>query len=1415
MWGVKRTGVALAAAAQIHSAVAQDAFSYCPTIFNDAARVILRSPFLLSTDPSVNFQCHSCIANLAAKQPVAPLCFVVGMAGYDPQYSLAQDCHCLSLGLMEECAPVCLPNPICSKTSPSKACSACVATNAPATCNRNEWTLPCYETCQQPTCITECSPGPQCHPADAICAKCVSATSKSCDTTVATFGRQWSAACTATCYADACKADCARKCGDGIKTADEQCDDGNTNSGDGCSATCQIEAGSACVALDHALSSCHLVSCGDGKLEGSETCDDGNVVNGDGCSSGCHIERGATCVQASSLTGTSTCTATCGDGVQAVGLEGCDDGNAAGGDGCSATCTVEKGFACVTNAAGKSTCSAVCGDGILAGTEQCDDGNTVPFDGCSATCAVEAGYLCAPNTAGVSVCSASCGDGIVAFPVEGCDDGNRVSGDGCSATCTIEKGYGCASATPGAKSACAPVCGDALLTGAEACDDGNTLDNDGCSPRCGVEAGWTCDNTFKSAPKSVCTTICGDGLVKGAEQCDDTTRACINCKTVVVPPPRCGDGFVDTGETCDDGNSVAGDGCSATCQVESGYVCQGAPSVCSGVCGNGIKTSAEGCDDGNTKAGDGCSATCTVESGYACAASTAGLSACTPICGDGKVLAPETCDDGNTAAGDGCSAACQIEAGFKCSATTSGVSNCQATCGDGLVVGTEGCDDGNTKAGDGCSATCAVEVGFNCTTASPSVCSTTCGDGIKMPGEACDDGNTVSKDGCSATCTVETGYSCTSVALKTSTCTRVPTCGDGFVSAGEYCDDGNTVSGDGCSNRCRIEALYTCTSDSPSVCKLSNCNNYRKDWYSHTAQEKANFQSCVSKIYQAGIYQKMAGVHVYSPNDQYAHHTYGFVHWHRKWLLIVQNMLRSMGGVCSCINMPYWDWTEDAIAMQTSGCSSRVQCSGVLRDWGGGGFTSGTYKTIAIYSDPNSGVASSSTSGYCVLNNITKDWRTGMDLNRFKTAWDANCPVIRRGWDDFSDANGQYASPMAASSFLGLASSLAGASTFTSIIPICLGDIHVLPHDRSGAIMQTFISPADPIFLLHHGNIDRVLAIWEQCQGCINPSTATRTTNGKCYSGSGNGDDINTRFVMNVFDPQPNGQFKEVDIDSSVDFAEYVPRSFPNPGSVIDSTSLGPYAYTYETGILDSQMWKARGCIQANKPASVTLLDAHMRGERVAAAAFLAADGSTASTPPGLDLSDLFDLPDVDGGGGGGNNATFTPAVAKKYLNWANSLLANSSQLISSLQTSNLFSLPYMEQALGFIQSAEAIALDIAATCECVYVNKYLLATTGATELTPSFQDVSPTTKRMWNNSFHIRSCFHRMTDTNATIVLERQYCDVILSPDFGAKLRNLVNDLQGVVVSEVSKITGASTESTAGTIQQIWDYFTKPSTSS
>lgn len=63
-------------------------------------------------------------------------------------------------------------------------------------------------------------------------------------------------------------------CGNGTEESDEQCDDGNVTSGDGCNNACQLEADDGSV-------------CGNGQKEAKEQCDDGNIDDGDACTSIC------------------------------------------------------------------------------------------------------------------------------------------------------------------------------------------------------------------------------------------------------------------------------------------------------------------------------------------------------------------------------------------------------------------------------------------------------------------------------------------------------------------------------------------------------------------------------------------------------------------------------------------------------------------------------------------------------------------------------------------------------------------------------------------------------------------------------------------------------------------------------------------------------------------------------------------------------------------------------------------------------------------------------------------------------------------------------------------------------------------------------------------------------------------------
>ncbi|MBI2045565.1 DUF4215 domain-containing protein [Candidatus Pacearchaeota archaeon] len=119
-------------------------------------------------------------------------------------------------------------------------------------------------------------------------------------------------------------------CGDGIRQSCEECDDGNTQSGDGCSETCRSEIPEPV--------------CGNNILEEGEQCDDNNNVDGDGCSALCEIEAESYC----------------GDNNIDPG-EQCDDGNVDTGDGCSDQCVIENG--------------PVCGNEVIETGEQCDEGH--------------------------------------------------------------------------------------------------------------------------------------------------------------------------------------------------------------------------------------------------------------------------------------------------------------------------------------------------------------------------------------------------------------------------------------------------------------------------------------------------------------------------------------------------------------------------------------------------------------------------------------------------------------------------------------------------------------------------------------------------------------------------------------------------------------------------------------------------------------------------------------------------------------------------------------------------------------------------------------------------------------------------------------------------------------------------------
>lgn len=143
---------------------------------------------------------------------------------------------------------------------------------------------------------------------------------------------------------------------------------------------------------------------------------------------------------------------------------------------------------------------------------------------------------------------------------------------------------------------------------------------------------------------SACVTDCGDGIVAGDELCDDGDDNGSGygfCTEECLPGPRCGDGEKNGDEQCDNGVNLGGyvrestdDACAPGCVLPAR-------------CGDGDLNAnfGEQCDDGEDNDGryDGCNEDCSLG----------------PRCGDGRKNGDEECDDGNLSNRDQCSVTCE------------------------------------------------------------------------------------------------------------------------------------------------------------------------------------------------------------------------------------------------------------------------------------------------------------------------------------------------------------------------------------------------------------------------------------------------------------------------------------------------------------------------------------------------------------------------------------------------------------------------------------------------------------------------------------------------------------------------------------------------------------------------------------
>jgi cysteine-rich repeat protein len=556
------------------------------------------------------------------------------------------------------------------------------------------------------------------------------------------------------------------KCGDGAIQLGEQCDDGNASPGDGCGATCQLEAGG--VMDDCPGMPILMKGTGDAPrilalANDTTTANDGATNTfGHGCgnySYGDHVYAikpdmtGSLKIETNQayVNASFSVASECNNKAYTLW---CDQTSVKGNplDG-TIPVTKDQWVYLIIDGASKgpytaklTLTKAACGNHALDGGEACDDGNTTDGDGCSATCTLET-----PSATDIAALD-KCPGKDLTFPEAGKQTVTLTSstafpginGDytACGESLANDVVYHFKASVTGSVLAHLDARFAGVLALRTVCSNStSTTDQPACvklaADVTGIsEAGYGAKDVVApiTAGKDYWLVVDGRALYTDAAALRGTFELQVTQQAAV-----CGNGIVDSGETCDDGDTNDNDGCSATCQIEP---------VIGDKCTDAI-------DLVLTDDGSGYKATKTVgiyslkgDGTYpdSCGISAFGRDAYFKITAKASGLLrarvhDATFDASIGARGGACATtgpvmACvdastgklpeeiliPVESGkdywvvvdMPSTETAPGRYTLDASigptvCGDALAGGTEECDDGNTKSGDGCDASCKLE----------------------------------------------------------------------------------------------------------------------------------------------------------------------------------------------------------------------------------------------------------------------------------------------------------------------------------------------------------------------------------------------------------------------------------------------------------------------------------------------------------------------------------------------------------------------------------------------------------------------------------------------------------------------------------------------------------------------------------
>lgn len=293
---------------------------------------------------------------------------------------------------------------------------------------------------------------------------------------------------------------------------------------------------------------------------------------------------------------------------------------------------------------------------------------------------------------------------------------------------------------------------------------------------------------------------------------------------------------------------------------------------------------------------------------------------------------------------------------------------------------------------------------------------------------------------------------------------------------------------------------------------------YRKNVKNLSADEKTAFVNAVLALKKQASalhpqdaslsrYDDYAEVHMNAMMAMpgWAHTAPAFFPWHRVLILAFEN---DLAAIDSSVTLPYWDWTDAASNPLTSdflGTNGDPQQDRKVTD-GPFAFDGPSHWTLKVNDEPTD--PEYLQRDFAEAQNQALALPTGAQVS---AVLDPQPPAPHQPYERSPYKNND--------------------GSFRAAVEY---QLHNLVHRWVGGTMLRMTSPNDPVFFLHHCNIDRLWWMWQT----VHPADAPYLP----VSGAAAGHNLNDELIFSVGGPAP------------------FPDSY-RPADVLDNLSLG---YTYE-----------------------------------------------------------------------------------------------------------------------------------------------------------------------------------------------------------------------------------------------------------